>query len=105
MEERNGKGILRWILIILAVVLVLLICWKAGWILNGNKNQVSEQEKQEAIQEAVEEINSELQEAQSDHLPQNPAILVSSVDMFLLDGIKNNINYNYYEDHSIEQWR
>ena len=66
MEERNGKGILRWILIILAVVLVLLICWKAGWILNGNKNQVSEQEKQEAIQEAVEEINSELQEAQSD---------------------------------------
>ena len=66
MEERNGKGILRWILIILAVVLVLLICWKAGWILNGNKNQVSEQEKQEAIQEAVEEINSELQEAQSE---------------------------------------
>lgn len=66
MEERNGKGILRWILIILAVVLVLLICWKAGWILNGNKNHVSEQEKQEAIQEAVEEINSELQEAQSD---------------------------------------
>ena len=38
-----------------------------------------------------------------DHLPQNPAILVSSVDMLLLDGIKNNINYNYYEDHSIEQ--
>ena len=66
MEERNGKGILRWILIILAVVLGLLICWKAGWILNGNKNQVSELEKQEAIQEAVEEINSELQEAQSD---------------------------------------
>ena len=66
MEERSGKGILRWILIILAVVLVLLICWKAGWILNGNKNEVSEQEKQEAIQEAVSEINSELQEAQSD---------------------------------------
>ena len=62
MEERNGKGILRWILIILAVVLVLLICWKAGWILNGNKNEVSEQEKQEAIQEAVEEIDNELQE-------------------------------------------
>ena len=54
MEERSGNGILRWILIILAVVLVLLICWKAGWILNGNKNEVSEQEKQEAIQEAVE---------------------------------------------------
>ena len=66
MEERNGKGILRWILIILAVVLVLLICWKAGWILTGNKNEVSEQEKQEAIREAVEEVNSELQEAQSD---------------------------------------
>ena len=59
-------AIIRWILIILAVMLVLLLCWKAGWILNGNKNQVSEQEKQEAIQEALEEINSELQEAQSD---------------------------------------
>ena len=62
MEERNGKGILRWILIIFAVVLVLLLCWKAGWILNGNKNEVSEQEKQEAIQEAVEDIDNELQE-------------------------------------------
>ena len=62
MEERNGKGILRWILIILAVVLVLLICWKAGWILNGNKNQVSEQEKQEAIQE----VHEELQEASNE---------------------------------------
>ena len=66
MEERSEKGILRWILIILAVVLVLLLCWKAGWILNGNKNEVSEQEKQEAIQEAVEEIRSEGQEVQSD---------------------------------------
>ena len=62
MEERNGKGILRWILIILAVVLVLLICWKAGWILNGNKNEVSEQEKQEAIQE----VHEELQEASNE---------------------------------------
>ena len=62
MEERNGKGILRWILIILAVVLVLFLCWKAGWILNGNKNEVSEQEKQEAIQEAVGEIDNDLQE-------------------------------------------
>ena len=58
MEERSGKGILRWILIILAVVLVLFLCWKAGWILTGNKNDVSEQEKQEAIQEAVEEIDA-----------------------------------------------
>ena len=66
MENRNGKGILGWILIILAVVLVLFLCWKAGWILNGNKNEVSEQEKQEAIQEAVEEIRSECQEVQSD---------------------------------------
>ena len=66
MKEHNGKGILRWILIILAVMLVLLLCWKAGWILNGNKNEVSEQEKQEAIQEAVREIDSKLQEAQSD---------------------------------------
>ena len=56
MEERSGKGILRWILIILAVVLVLLLCWKAGWILNGNKNEVSEQEKQEALQEVDEEL-------------------------------------------------
>ena len=66
MKEHNGKEILRWILIILTVMLVLFLCWKAGWILNGNKNEVSEQEKQEAIQEAVREINSELQEAQSD---------------------------------------
>ena len=66
MEERSGKGILRWILIVLAVVLVLFLCWKAGWILNGNKNEVSEQEKQEAIQDAVEEIRSEGQEVQSD---------------------------------------
>ena len=65
MEERSGKGILRWILIILAVVLVLLICWKAGWILNGNKNEVSEQEKQEAIQEAVEEIDATMEAEQS----------------------------------------
>ena len=64
MVEYSGKGILRWILIILAVVLVLLICWKAGWILNGNKNDVSEQEKQEAIQEAVDEINSTIQDEQ-----------------------------------------
>ena len=66
MEERSGNGILRWILIIFAVVLVSLLCWKAGWILNGNKNEVSEQEKQEAIQEAVDEIRSECQEVQSD---------------------------------------
>ena len=61
MEERNGKGILRWMLIILAVVLVLLLCWKAGWILNGNKNEFSELEKQEAIQEAVEEIDATME--------------------------------------------
>ena len=66
MKEHNGKGILRWILIILAVMLVLLLCWKAGWILNGNKNQVSEQEKQEAIQEVheeLQEVSNELRDA------------------------------------------
>ena len=68
MEER-GKGILRWILIILAVVLVLLLCWKAGWILNGNKNEVSEQEKQEAVQEVneeLQEVHEELQEVSNE---------------------------------------
>ena len=66
MKEHNGKGILRWILIILAVMLVLFLCWKAGWILNGNKNQVSEQEKQEAIQEVheeLQEVSNELRDA------------------------------------------
>ena len=62
MEKKNNEA-LKWLLIIAAVVLVVFICWKAGWILNGNKNQVSEQEKQEAIQEAVEEVNTELEEA------------------------------------------
>ena len=69
MEERSGKGILRWILIILAVVLVLLLCWKAGWILNGNKNEVSEQEKQEAVQEVneeLQEVHEELQEVSNE---------------------------------------
>ena len=59
METKNAKsGIIKAILIIVAIVLVVFMCWKAGWILNGNKNEVSEQEKQEAIQEAVEEINA-----------------------------------------------
>ncbi len=63
METKNEKsGIIKTILIIVAVVLVVFICWKAGWILNGNKNEVSEQEKQEAIQEANDELNSEIQE-------------------------------------------
>ena len=67
METKNEKSrIVKAILIIVAFALVVFICWKAGWILKGNKNHVSEQEKQEAIQEAVEEIHSELQEAQSD---------------------------------------
>ena len=69
MEERSGNGILRWILIILAVVLVLLLCWKAGWILNGNKNEVSEQEKQEAVQEVneeLQEVHEELQEVSNE---------------------------------------
>jgi len=62
MATNEKNGALKWLLIIAAVVLLVFICWKAGWILNGNKNEVSEQEKQEAIQEAVEEVNAELQE-------------------------------------------
>ncbi len=59
-KEKKGAAI-RVILIIVAVVLLVFICWKAGWILNGNKNEVSEQEKQEAIQEAVEDINATME--------------------------------------------
>ena len=67
METKNEKsGIIKAILIIAAVVLVGVVCWKAGWILNGNKNEVSEQEKQEAIQEAVEEVNNEFQDLQNE---------------------------------------
>jgi len=59
METKNAKsGIIKAILIIVAIVLVVFVCWKAGWILNGNNREVSEQEKQEAIQEALEEINA-----------------------------------------------
>ena len=59
METKNAKsGIIKAILIIVAIGLVVFVCWKAGWILNGNNREVSEQEKQEAIQEAVEEINA-----------------------------------------------
>ena len=55
MERKNEtSGIIKTILIIVAVVLVVFICWKAGWILNGNKNEVSEQEKQEALGYSVE---------------------------------------------------
>ena len=66
MEQSDKKSkAVKWLLIIVAVVLVLFICWKAGWILNGNKNDVSEQEKQEAIQEAVEEVNATMEAEQS----------------------------------------
>ena len=63
-EKKNGA--VKWLLIIAAAVLLVFICWKAGWILNGNKNEVSEQEKQEAVQEAVQEINEELKDVQGD---------------------------------------
>ena len=67
MKTKNEKsGIIKAILIIVAIVLLVFICWKAGWILNGNKNEVSEQEKQEAIQEAVDEVNDGLQEIQDE---------------------------------------
>ena len=59
---KNENAAIKWLLIIAAVVLLVFICWKAGWILTGNKNQVSEQEKQEAIQETKEELQEGLQE-------------------------------------------
>ena len=62
METKNAKsGVIKWLLIIVAVVLLLFVCWKAGWILTGDKNNVSEQEQQEAIQEAVEDVNATMQ--------------------------------------------
>lgn len=62
IQKEKKAGVIRVILLIAAFVLLVFICWKAGWILNGNKNQVSEQEKQEAIQEANEELNEALEE-------------------------------------------
>jgi len=62
-QNEKKSGAIKWLLIIVAAALLVFICWKAGWILNGNKSNVSEQEKQEAIQEAVDEINDEFQEA------------------------------------------
>ena len=66
MAQNEKSGAVKWLLIIAAVVLLVFICWKAGWILTGEKNNVSEQEKQEAIQETVQEINDELKDAQGD---------------------------------------
>ena len=60
-KNENKSGVIKWLLIIVAAALLVFICWKAGWILNGNKNNVSEQEKQEAIQEAVEEVNATIE--------------------------------------------
>ena len=62
VQKEKKAGVIRVILLIVAFVLLVFICWKAGWIFNGNKNQVSEQEKQEAIQEANEELNEALEE-------------------------------------------
>ena len=58
-EKKNGA--VKWLLIIAAAALLVFICWKAGWILTGEKNTVSEQEKQEAIQEAVQELNATME--------------------------------------------
>ena len=66
MAQNEKNGAVKWLLIILAAALMVFICWKAGWILTGEKNAVSEQEKQEAIQEVVQEVNEELQEAQGE---------------------------------------
>ena len=63
-KNENKSGVIKWLLIIVAAALLVFICWKAGWILNGNKNHVSEQEKQKAIQEANNKV-SNLKEAQS----------------------------------------
>jgi len=65
MKTNNAKsGIIHWILIIVAAGLLVFICWKAGWILTGNRNDVSQQEKQEAIQEATDELNATIREEQ-----------------------------------------
>ena len=66
IQKEKKAGVIRVILLIVALVLLVFICWKAGWILNGNKNNVSEQEKQEAIQEATQEVNDGLQEVQDE---------------------------------------
>lgn len=65
MAQNEKSGAIKWLLIILAAALLVFICWKAGWILNGNKNEVSEQEKQEAIQEAVQEVNATMEAERS----------------------------------------
>ena len=65
MAQNEKSGAIKWLLIIVAAGLLLFICWKAGWILNGNKNEVSEQEKQEAIQEAVQEVNATMEAERS----------------------------------------
>ena len=66
IQKEKKAGVIRVILLIAAVVLLVFICWKAGWILNGNKNQVSEQEKQEAIQEVRHELFEEFQDAREE---------------------------------------
>ena len=66
MAQNDKKNeVIKKILIIVAIALLIFICWKAGWILTGNKNNVSEQEKQVAIKEAVDEVNTTMQAEQS----------------------------------------
>ena len=64
-QNEKKNGVIKWLLIILATALLVFICWKAGWILTGEKNAVSEQEKQEAIQEAVQEVNATMEAERS----------------------------------------
>lgn len=72
MEQNDQKSkAIKWLLIVLAVALVLFVCWKAGWILSGDKNNVSEQEKQEAVQEAVDEVNATIEAEQTTVLDAN----------------------------------
>lgn len=65
-KKKKKNGFVKFILFIAAVALVLFLCWKAGWILNGDKNEVSEQEAKEAIHESVEELREDLQEVRGE---------------------------------------
>ena len=65
LANEKKSGAVKWLLIIVAAALLVFICRKAGWILTGEKNHVSEQEKQEAIQDAVQEVNATMEAERS----------------------------------------
>jgi len=66
MAKNKKTGAIIALLIIVAVALLVFICWKAGWILTGDKNNLTPQEKQEAIQEAVDDLRDEFQDAREE---------------------------------------